>query len=177
MTESRLRTPTRKNDVHGAPKPRCRRASDLHPSKIRNRAPAADRGQAALVAIAERRRRFASAQPGSQNRGYVGATLLRRGRKPGHRLVIPSERKRGIADRKDIRESRNRERSGPTLMRPARSASAPSHAEGIDAGRALGADSARELDARERSPRTRHCSPISRRWSSDTGMRVSAVPR
>ena len=36
-------------DVHGAPKPPCRRTGDLHPSKIRNRTPAADRGQAALV--------------------------------------------------------------------------------------------------------------------------------
>jgi hypothetical protein len=60
------------------------------------------------VAIAERRRRLAAAQPGSQNRGYVGATLLRRGRKPGNRLAIPSERKCGIADRKDIGVSRNR---------------------------------------------------------------------
>jgi hypothetical protein len=94
-------------DVHGAPKTPCRRAGDLHPSKIRNRAPTADRGQAALVAIAKRRRRFAAAQPGSQNRGYVGAALLRRRRKPGNRLVIPGERKRGIADRKDVAESRS----------------------------------------------------------------------
>src|ERR1700739_2718307 len=95
-------------DVHGAPKPPCRRTGDLNPSKIRNRAPAADRGQAALVAIAERWRRLAAAQPGSQNRGYIGAALLRRGRKPGNRLAVPSERKRGIADRKDIGVSRNR---------------------------------------------------------------------
>jgi len=95
-------------DVHPAPKPPCHRARHLHSSKIRNRTPAADRGQAALVVIAERRRRLAAAQPGSQNRGYVGATLLRRGRKPGNRLAIPSERKCGIADRKDIGVSRNR---------------------------------------------------------------------
>ena len=93
--------------MHGAPKPPCRGAGNLHPSKIRNRALAADRGQAPLVAIAERRRRFAAAQPGSQNRGYVGAALLRRRRKAGNRLVIPSERKRGIADRKDVGESRD----------------------------------------------------------------------
>jgi hypothetical protein len=54
-----------KKDVDGAPKPPCRRTGDLHPSKIRNRTPAADRGQAALVAIAERWRRLATAQPGS----------------------------------------------------------------------------------------------------------------
>ena len=94
-------------DVHSAPKPPCRRAGDLHPPKIRNRAPAADRGQAALVAIAERRRRFAAAQPRSLNRGYVGAALLCCGRQPGNRLASPSERKRGIANRKDIGVSRN----------------------------------------------------------------------
>ena len=49
-------------DVHGAPKPPCRRAGDFHPSEIRNRALAADRGEAALVPIAERRRRFTAAQ-------------------------------------------------------------------------------------------------------------------
>src|SRR5580692_1068218 len=54
-----------KKDVDGAPKPPCRRTGDLHPSKIRNRTPAADRGQAALVAIAERWRRLATAHPGS----------------------------------------------------------------------------------------------------------------
>ncbi len=94
--------------MYRAPKPPCRRAGDLHSSKIRDRALAADRGQTTLMAVTERRRRFAPAQPGSQNRGYVSATLLRGGRKPGNGLVIPSERKRGIADRKDIGVSRNR---------------------------------------------------------------------
>ena len=97
-----------KEDVHGTPKPPCRRARDLHPSKIRNRTLAADRREAALMPVPERRRRCAAAQPRSQDRGYIGTALLGRRCKAGDRLAIPSERQRGIADRKDIGVSRNR---------------------------------------------------------------------
>ena len=58
--------------------------------------------------VPERRRRCAAAQPRSQNRGYISTALLRRRCKAGNRLAIPSERQRGIADRKDIGESGNR---------------------------------------------------------------------
>jgi hypothetical protein len=80
------------------PKPPCQRTAHPDAAEVRDRCLPPNRGKAAVMAVAKRRRRGTADESGPDCSGCVGATLLRSRRKARSRPATPSIAHRRVAD-------------------------------------------------------------------------------
>src|SRR6266699_440721 len=89
-------------DMRQAPHQPGNPAGQGEPAEIDDRFPAADRGEVAEVAVAERRRRPLAGDAGGDDTGDIGALLLGDRRDAGERTVRTLNLS-GVANHKDLR--------------------------------------------------------------------------
>src|SRR5215831_17223045 len=90
-------------DVDHAPEQPAEEAGQLDAAELHHGGVAADGGEVALVAVAERRRLIGPGEPRRDQAADITTHLLRGRRNAGHGAAVRPGRRRGVADRKDVR--------------------------------------------------------------------------
>ena len=98
-----------KHDVRRAPQPPCERTRQPNAAEFDDSGLAANRREAAQMAITERRRFATRVDPCVDQTCHVAALLLGGRRQARHRSAIPGQTCRGIANRKDTIVPRHRQ--------------------------------------------------------------------